>query len=285
MYNEELEGFEEAEERPRTFVTNFSQQDAEKLARENEKLKKNLEKEKFFNKLLDQELKEAKADASGRLPAEFQHGRRGASAGAFYTVLFLALAMAGFIAYTLYYNKQYDLFQKTTAVSEPVNVPTTPTEPQTEQNNDFSSPAPKELKPEPEAPKPTVKETPPVVSNQNTKPATKKPTVTQQNPTPPPPRGEETAEDETTDPAATESTTPAEPVQRPVIGHYRVSSKANFYNAPDENTLRSTYISAGNNKTVNALDDKNGFIYVEYTNELGLVSRGWLSKTDLTRID
>jgi hypothetical protein len=47
--------------------------------------------------------------------------------------------------------------------------------------------------------------------------------------------------------------------------------------------LRSAFISAGPNKVVDALDDKNGFIYVEYVNDHGMLSKGWLSKTDLTK--
>ncbi len=43
---------------------------------------------------------------------------------------------------------------------------------------------------------------------------------------------------------------------RPVIGKYKVTSKANFYNSPDENTLRSTFISQGDNKIVEAREEK-----------------------------
>jgi hypothetical protein len=72
---------------------------------------------------------------------------------------------------------------------------------------------------------------------------------------------------------------------RPVIGSYRVTSKANFYNQPDENTLRSTFISPSYDKVVDAYEDKNGFIFVVYTNDLGYTSRGWLSKQDLTIVE
>ena len=87
-----------------------------------------------------------------------------------------------------------------------------------------------------------------------------------------------------------ESTTTGTPVQqvtdtRPVIARYKVASKANFYSSPDENTLRSTFISQGDDKFVGALEDKNGFIYVVYTNDLGYVTRGWLSKKDLEKVD
>src|SRR5690606_37628002 len=49
--------------------------------------------------------------------------------------------------------------------------------------------------------------------------------------------------------ANTQSTTTATvPVvdTRPVIGRYRVTSKANFYDSPDENTLRNAFIRQSN---------------------------------------
>src|SRR5690606_10686201 len=74
-------------------------------------------------------------------------------------------------------------------------------------------------------------------------------------------------------------------VNRPVIGRYHVSSKANFYDSPDENTLRNVFIAQGSDKMVSALEDRNGFIYVEYRNDRGFTTRGWLSKRDLTKAE
>ncbi len=288
MYTEELEGFDEAEKAPRAYVSNASQPDAEKLARENEKLKKSLEKEKFFNKLLDQELKDTKAEASTRVPADFVPSRRGVSKGAFYTVLIFALAMAGLILYTLYNNSQYNLFDNTSAASsgQPNSEKSTSAE-ETTLPQSTTNPAAKDTVPEiigtasattqPSEPIKTV--VPPAVTN-----ATKKDIVVDENPMkkaapapikPAPPVIE--AEESTVITAP-----PPEQPSRPVIGTYKVTSKANFYNNADENTLRSSFISAGN-KTVNALEDKNGFIYVEYVNDNGMINRGWLSKKDLTK--
>ena len=70
-----------------------------------------------------------------------------------------------------------------------------------------------------------------------------------------------------------------------MIARYRVTSKANFYNEPNENSLRNTFISQGNDKVVGALEEKNGFIYVVYINDLGYTSRGWLSVKDLSKIE
>jgi hypothetical protein len=121
-------------------------------------------------------------------------------------------------------------------------------------------------------------------SSLTTKPATTKAATSPQQTS----QQSETASARTTStqPAQTATAQPATPPpveSRPVIAKYRITSKANFYNAPDENTMRSTFISQSANKIVNALEDKNGFIYVEYTNDLGFTSKGWLSKTDLTK--
>ena len=65
---------------------------------------------------------------------------------------------------------------------------------------------------------------------------------------------------------------------------YKVISKAYFYDEPDENTRRRAFISHWNNSYANikAIDEKNDFIYVVFTNHLNQTSRGWLRKKDLT---
>lgn len=64
---------------------------------------------------------------------------------------------------------------------------------------------------------------------------------------------------------------------------YKVISKAYFYNEPDEKTQRRAYITHWNNSyaDIRALDEKNGFIYVVFTNHLHQRSKGWLRKKDL----
>ena len=292
MYTEELEGFEEAENTPRTYVSAVTPQDAEKLARENEKLKKSLEKEKFFNKLLDQELKDVKAEAATRIPADFVPARRGVSSGAFYSVLVLALAMAGFIFYTLYNNKQYNLFNSSTAITTPSviekstaaeeivlpsNTTTTTakdTVPEIIATTSATTPATEPVKKAAIPPPVTNREEEIVVEQKPAKKVVPTSTPAASKPAPAVVNAEENKAVVTTPP-------PPQP-SRPVIGTYKVTSKANFYNNADENTLRSSFISAGN-KTVSALEDKNGFIYVEYTNDNGMINRGWLSKKDLTK--
>lgn len=329
MYKEDLEGFERTERTPRAYVSASSPIDAENLLRENERLKKNLEKEKFFNKLLDKELQEVKAEAATRFPAEYAPPSRGISKGAFYTVLILAIALAGLLFFTLYNDKEYNSFEQSVTTSVQENDPApADNEPTTNVNTgDLPSssaaaagavkdsaeiimknataaksappvvpPVTQEKKPSPEASKAAaasqkkyedyseaevealINETPPkkpanTVANTNA--ANKSAASPEKSVTP-------VAETKPANETATQAPAVA---SRPVIGKYKVTSKANFYNNADENTLRSTFISGNSNKTVEALEDKNGFIYVEYKNDNGLVSRGWLSKTDLSKIE
>jgi hypothetical protein len=64
---------------------------------------------------------------------------------------------------------------------------------------------------------------------------------------------------------------------------YKVASKAYFYNSPDESTRRNAFINHWNNSyaTLYPKEDKNGFVYVIFTNEKGQTSMGWLRKKDL----
>ncbi len=70
------------------------------------------------------------------------------------------------------------------------------------------------------------------------------------------------------------------------IVQYKVNSTAYFYNQPDESTRRKAFITHWNNTYANiqALDEKNDFIYVVFTNHLHQTSRGWLRKADLKEI-
>lgn len=77
----------------------------------------------------------------------------------------------------------------------------------------------------------------------------------------------------------------ARPAPRTVIGQYKVlADRAYFHNEPDEATRRGAYMIQSND-IINALDDKNGFIYTEFTNRNGQTSKGWLKKEDLITLD
>jgi serine/threonine-protein kinase len=65
---------------------------------------------------------------------------------------------------------------------------------------------------------------------------------------------------------------------------YKVRNKAYFHNEPDPATRRNAYIVHWNNVLLMPLEERNEFIYIVFTNHLGQVSRGWLSKDDLIEV-
>jgi serine/threonine-protein kinase len=71
-----------------------------------------------------------------------------------------------------------------------------------------------------------------------------------------------------------------------VIGQYKVAApKAFFHNEPEARTRRNAYLIPSENAMINALEDVNDFIYTEFTNTRGQVSKGWLRKQDLITLD
>lgn len=63
------------------------------------------------------------------------------------------------------------------------------------------------------------------------------------------------------------------------------ASKAFFYDQPDPDSRRNTYLIFSNNAELTAIEDKNGFIYVMFFNTAGEITKGWLRKRDLRRIN
>lgn len=299
MYTEGFEGLDEAEKSSRrAYVSSVSQEDADRILRENDRLKKSLEKEKFFNKLLDQEIQDLKnnnqAGQGTGFYSSYWSGNRGVSKRAFYSLLVITLAMAAYIGYGIYYDKQFNYlgFSKSkvtlpvvesgrapSAVQIPATSNTTNSQAQTKSGEpDVPEPANKQNQLTTPQSNPPVKDSVPnIIGTNKTIPAKEKPpVVTEQVP----------EYDEAEVQAEIGDNPPAGPVDsRPVIAQYKVISKANFYNAPDENTMRSTYISQSPNKIVESLEEKNGFIFVVYTNDVGYTSKGWLSKKDLAKAE
>jgi eukaryotic-like serine/threonine-protein kinase len=68
------------------------------------------------------------------------------------------------------------------------------------------------------------------------------------------------------------------------VTRYKVRNKAFFHDEPDAGTKRAAFIIHWNNAVLKPLDEKNGFIYVVFTNHLGQTSKGWLSKDDLVPV-
>jgi hypothetical protein len=307
MYTEGFEGLE-AEKEPRRVYGSSSEID--RLIRENNKLKESLEKEKFFNKLLDQEIQELKTTIPGQratYTSDYWSGGKKVSRGAFYTLLFFSLLMAAYIGYGIYYDKKFSYLKNLTPVSTAPTTTATPENTTAGSSTTNVSDQPKNV-----LPAATAKDSVPtiigdnksVTQSQSTTPA---PTTEKKKPAPAAARADDEYDEEEVNavieepisrtnrstasrratppqsaPATRSTPPPSAPANRSVIATYKVTSKANFYSSPDENTMRGTFISAGD-KTVEALEDRNGFIYVEYTNDLGFTSKGWLSKTDLTK--
>ncbi len=69
------------------------------------------------------------------------------------------------------------------------------------------------------------------------------------------------------------------------LQQYMVTSKAYFYNTPDESTRRNAFVVPSNNAILNALDEQNNFILVEFRNQLGQSSKGWLRKKDVQQLN
>ena len=66
-----------------------------------------------------------------------------------------------------------------------------------------------------------------------------------------------------------------------VVGEFIVTAaKAYFYNQPDEATRRNAYAIASS-EIIKAMDERDGFIYTEITNDRGVTSKGWLRKNDM----
>ncbi|HEU4471104.1 MAG TPA: protein kinase [Flavisolibacter sp.] len=68
------------------------------------------------------------------------------------------------------------------------------------------------------------------------------------------------------------------------IGQYKVAAaRAYFHNEPDGSTRRNAYMTPSND-VVSALEEKNGYVYVEFTNSRGQTSKGWLRRQDLVTL-
>ena len=78
----------------------------------------------------------------------------------------------------------------------------------------------------------------------------------------------------------------SQPVKpRTVIGQYKVQvARAYFHNEPESSSRRGAYLIPSND-VISALDEKNGFIYTEFTNNKGQPSKGWGQKSDLGTLD
>ena len=72
---------------------------------------------------------------------------------------------------------------------------------------------------------------------------------------------------------------------RQAIGQYKVlAPRAYFHNTADKSTRRVSYLIPSND-VITALDEKNSFVYTEFTNSRGQTSKGWVRKQDLISLE
>jgi hypothetical protein len=70
------------------------------------------------------------------------------------------------------------------------------------------------------------------------------------------------------------------------VAYYTVTGEqVYFHDQPDESTRRNAFINRWNKAVLKPLDEKNGFVYIVYTNPWGQTSKGWMLKKHLTQLD
>ena len=62
------------------------------------------------------------------------------------------------------------------------------------------------------------------------------------------------------------------------------ATRAYFYDDSNERSRRNSFLAKWNSPELTAIDEKNGFIYVEFFTVNGEITKGWLRKRDLRRI-
>jgi serine/threonine protein kinase len=68
---------------------------------------------------------------------------------------------------------------------------------------------------------------------------------------------------------------------QPALQQYLVINHAYFYREPDVHTRRNVYIIPGE-EPVTALNEKDGFVFVSFTDIEGKITKGWVLKKDLS---
>ncbi len=75
---------------------------------------------------------------------------------------------------------------------------------------------------------------------------------------------------------------PADVIQNNNLGQFKVQAdKAYFHSAPEDATRRNAYLLHSSEALIDGWDERNNFIYTEYTNSRGQVTKGWLKRDDL----
>jgi len=200
--------------------------------------------------------------------------RRGFSKTAFIALLFLTIAFGGFATYSFFKNQG-------TSTDPLAGTPSTET------NETINTDTPVRV-----TRKPLSKKEEQTTANQappETKATTNKAPVNE-----PKDQAElideqvakqEKASANNEDENAGDQTAEEEPEKKSIsVGRYKARYRAYFHDEPDETTRRNAFINQWN-KAFNAINEKDGFIYVIYTNDDGQVSKGWLRKKDLIPVN
>jgi serine/threonine protein kinase len=200
----------------------------------------------------------------------------GVSKGLFTALLLLTIALAGFSAYS-YMNNKKQADKNQASLTEETDVPednqttTAPVEQQTTEDLPPDTAGDYSRKME------ALRRKQQSDSIKNAEKA-KAVAIAQQNST------EETTEDATVKDNQNNQQTQTEVEKPKSTVQFMVVSKAYFHNSADETTRRAAFIIPSNNAIVSALDEQNGFIYVNFTSSTGLTTKGWLRKQDLQQV-
>ncbi len=247
---------------------NVVKDDAQKLLREKEQLQQQVLQYKQQISMKEKEIEELKSILNKDEETEYVHSKtkidlsapqkKGVSKTAFALLVLLTIGLASFSAYNLFKNNNTGTrhLSGTNTNSSDTTV---------------ANEAPVKKVPE-------KKENPPARKEIQTAPIDSANDSTG-NLTPMLPTGN-AKENAPKDAQQVKEQEPAE-VPAKTTRQYMVTSKAYFYNTPEESTRRNAFVVPSINAIVNALDEQNDFIYVVFTNQLGQSSKGWLRKKDL----
>jgi serine/threonine-protein kinase len=200
--------------------------------------------------------------------------KKGVSKTAFIALLFLTIGLGGFATYSFFKNQ---------ATSTDPLAGTSSTETNSTINTD--TPVHVTKKPLPKKEEQTTANQAPVETKANTNKAPVNESKDQSELIDEQVDKQEKASANNEDQNAGEQPAEVEPEKKAIsVGKYKARSIAYFHDEPDETTRRNAFINQWN-KSFNAINEQNGFIYVIFTNEEGQVSKGWLRKKDLIRLN
>ena len=188
--------------------------------------------------------------------------RSGVSQGAFIALLLLTLGLGALAAYALLNNKKLRaLTSEVTGIQMDESPNRTVQEPVQEEKPQVARRQPRAVMPEPEEEPNSNADNEPTNTPQNERRSNNLPTQD----------SSASEENEDNNAGADDGT----------VKYKVIAEKAFFHNEPDPYTRRNAFIVKWNNAVLTPLEEKDGFVYVIYTNPWGQTSKGWLNKEDL----